>query len=158
DAVTYFVREVLPRVQARIPGARFTMVGVRPGEAVRRLHNGNDVVVAGSVPDLEPYYRRAPLVVVPMRLGGGTRIKVLEALAHGKALVTTSIGAEGLSLARGEALEIADGADAFAAACIRLLGDPEARRRLAENGRRQVLERYEWEAVLGRSVSDVLAP
>ena len=113
---------MLPRVQARLPGARFTMVGVRPGEAVRRLHNGNDVVVAGSVPDLEPYYRRAPLVVVPMRLGGGTRIKVLEALAHGKALVTTSIGAEGLSLARGEALEIADGADAFADACVRLLG------------------------------------
>jgi glycosyltransferase involved in cell wall biosynthesis len=158
DAVTYFVREVLPLVQARCPGARFTMVGARPGEAVRRLHNGSDVVVAGSVPDLEPYYRRAPLVVVPMRLGGGTRIKVLEALAHGKALVTTSIGAEGLSLARGEALEIADGPEGFAATCVRLLGDPEARRRLAENGRRQVLERFEWDAVLGRSLGDVLAP
>jgi glycosyltransferase involved in cell wall biosynthesis len=125
---------------------------------VRKLHNRSDVVVAGSVPDLEPYYRRAPLVVVPMRLGGGTRIKVLEALAHGKAVVTTSIGAEGLSLSRGEALEIADGPEAFADACVRLLENPEARRRLAENGRRQVLERYEWEAVLGRSLGGVLAP
>jgi glycosyltransferase involved in cell wall biosynthesis len=116
-----------------------------------------DVLVAGSVPDLEPYYRRAALVAVPMRLGGGTRIKVLEALAHGKALVTTSIGAEGLSLRSGEALEIADGPDAFADACVRLLGDAAARRRLAENGRARVLERYEWDAVLGRSLEDVLA-
>ena len=96
DAVTYFVDEVLPSIRSRHPGVRFTMVGARPGEAVRRLHNGADVVVAGSVPDLEPYYRRAALVVVPMRLGGGTRIKVLEALIHEKALVTTSIGVEGL--------------------------------------------------------------
>lgn len=83
DAVTWFVREILRRVRARHPGARLVMVGARPREAVRRLYNGADVVVAGSVPDLEPYYRRAALVVVPMRLGGGTRIKVLEALPHG---------------------------------------------------------------------------
>lgn len=158
DAVTWFVREILPRIQVHQPAARFVICGVRPREAARRLHNGVDVVVAGSVPDLEPYYRRAALVAVPMRLGGGTRIKVLEGLAHGKAVVTTSIGAEGLSLTRGEALEIADGPEAFAAACVRLLGDPGARRRLAENGRRQVLERYEWDAVLGRSAGDVLAP
>lgn len=158
DAVTYFVQEILPRVQKRHPAARLTIVGVRPREAALRLHNGADVVVVGSVPDLEPYYRNAALVVVPMRLGGGTRIKVLEALAHGKPLVTTSIGAEGLSLKGGEALEIADGPEAFAAACVRLLGDADARRRLAENGRRQVLERYEWDAVLGRSLGAVLAP
>jgi polysaccharide biosynthesis protein PslH len=156
DAVTYFVQEILPRVQARHPDARLTIVGVRPREAARRLHNGVDVVVVGSVPDLEPYYRRAALVVVPMRLGGGTRIKVLEALAHGKALVTTSIGAEGLSLTAGEALEIADGPEAFADACVRLLGDAAARRRLGESGRAQVLERYEWDAVLGPRLGDVL--
>jgi glycosyltransferase involved in cell wall biosynthesis len=156
DAVTYFVQEVLPSIRARHPGARFTMVGARPGEALRRLHNGDDVVVAGSVPDLEPYYRRAALVVVPMRLGGGTRIKVLEALAHEKALVTTSIGVEGLELRSGDTLEIADGADAFAGACVRLLGDAAARRRLAENGREQVLEHYQWDAVLGRTLGAVV--
>lgn len=156
DAVTYFVQEVLPGIRARHPGARFTMVGARPGEAVRRLHNGDDVVVAGSVPDLEPYYRRAALVVVPMRLGGGTRIKVLEALAHEKALVTTSIGVEGLELRSGDTLEIADGAEAFASACVRLLGDAAARRRLAENGREQVLAHYQWDAVLGRTLGAVV--
>ena len=157
DAVTWFVREILPRVRSRHPDVRFVMVGARPGEAVRALHNGTDVVVAGSVPDLEPYYRRAALVVVPMRLGGGTRIKVLEALAYGKAVVATSVGAEGLSLAPGEALEIADGPEAFADACVRLLGDAGARRRLAENGRERVLERYEWDALLGQRLGDVLA-
>ncbi|HTC23143.1 MAG TPA: glycosyltransferase, partial [Gemmatimonadales bacterium] len=157
DAVTYFVREVLPSIQARHPGARFTIVGARPGDAVRRLHNGADVIVAGSVPDLEPYYRRATLVVVPMRLGGGTRIKVLEALVHEKALVTTSIGVEGLDLRSGDALEIADGADAFADACVRLLGDAAARRRLAESGREQVLERFVWDAVLSARLGAVLA-
>ncbi len=157
DAVTWFVREVLPRVRARHPGARFVMAGARPREAVRALDNGADIVVAGSVPDLEPYYRRAALVVVPMRLGGGTRIKVLEALAHGKALVTTSVGAEGLSLTRGEALAIADGPEALADACVRLLGDAAARRRLGERGREEALERYEWDALLGRCLDDVLA-
>ena len=157
DAVTYFVQEILPRIRARHPGARVNIVGVRPREAALRLHNGADVVVAGSVPDLEPYYRKAALVVVPMRLGGGTRIKVLEALAHGKAVVTTSIGAEGLSLGGGDALEIVDGPDAFADACVRLLGDAGARRRLGENGRAQVLQRYEWDAMLGPRLGEVLA-
>ena len=157
DAVTWFVRDVLPRIRARHPGARFVAVGARPGEAVRALHNGTDVVVAGSVPDLEPYYRQAALVVVPMRLGGGTRIKVLEALAHGKALATTSVGAEGLSLTPGEALIVADGPEAFADACVRLLGDAAARARLGEHGREQVLERYEWDALLGQRLGNVLA-
>ncbi len=156
DAVTYFVRDVLPLIRARQPGARFVMVGARPSEAVRRLHNGAEVVLAGTVPDLEPYYRRAALVVVPMRLGGGTRIKVLEALAHGKALVTTSIGVEGLELRSGEALEIADGPAAFADACVRLLGDAAARGRLAEAGREQVLARYRWDAILGQRLDQVL--
>jgi glycosyltransferase involved in cell wall biosynthesis len=147
---------VLPRIRARHPGARFVMAGARPREAVRALDNGTDVVVAGSVPDLEPYYRRAALVVVPMWLGGGTRIKVLEALAHGKALVATCVGAEGLSLEPGEALEIADGPGVFADACVWLLGDAGARRRLAENGRERVRERYEWDAVLGQGLGDVL--
>jgi len=82
---------------------------------------------------------------------------VLEALAHGKALVTTSIGVEGLALRSGEALEIADGPGAFADACVRLLGDAAARRRLAEQGREEVLERYEWDALLGQRLGDVLA-
>ncbi len=158
DAVTYFVDEVLPSIRARHPGARFTMVGARPGDAVRRLHNGADVIVAASVPDLEPYYRRAALVVVPMRLGGGTRIKVLEALVHGRAVVTTSIGAEGLELRSGDALQIADGAEPFADACVRLLGDAAARHRLADSGREQVLERFDWNVVLGRRLEAVLAP
>lgn len=156
DAMLFCAGEVFPRIRARHPGARLVMVGAGPVESIQRLHNGSDIVVAASVPDLEPYYARATVVVVPIRLGGGTRIKVLEALAHGKAVVATSVGAEGLNLRTGEDIEIADGPEAFADACVRLLGDATARRRLAANGRERVLAQYEWDAILGKCVEDVL--
>jgi glycosyltransferase involved in cell wall biosynthesis len=99
------------------------------------------------VPDLAPIYATASLVVVPMRLGSGTRIKVLEALARGKAMVSTSIGIEGLDLRPGVDVVVADEPAAFAQACTRLLGDREARRQLGRTARVRMLDRYGWDTV-----------
>jgi glycosyltransferase involved in cell wall biosynthesis len=114
---------------------------------VLALHDGRTCAVADSVPDVAGYLEAATLMVVPLRRGAGTRLKVLEALAHGKAVVSTSVGAEGLDLRPGVDLEIADDAESFARACARLLDDPEARCRMANAGRERVLSRYTWEQV-----------
>ena len=148
DAVTFFHDEVFPKIRARVPGARFRIVGLNPDPAVNALDNGRDCFVHGSVPDLDPYYASAAIVVVPMRLGSGTKLKIAEGLARGKALVSTRVGAEGFDVRPGVDLEIADTPKAFADQCVRLLEDPEARGRLASSGRQRVLERYTWGAAV----------
>jgi glycosyltransferase involved in cell wall biosynthesis len=111
------------------------------------LHDGSTCVVHGLVPDVTPYFEQAAVVVAPIRQGSGTRLKVLEALGRGKAVVATSVAAEGLDLRPGVDLEIADDPEAFARACAHLLADPAARRELGATGRRRVLERYRWEDI-----------
>jgi glycosyltransferase involved in cell wall biosynthesis len=155
DAVRHFHDEVLPIVRRAIPESRFRIVGFRPDLEVSALDNGVDCIVNASVDDLSPFYARASVVVVPMRLGSGTKLKVLEGLSRGKAVVSTSFGAEGFDVRRGVDLEIADTPDAFAASCIRLLANPVARRRLGESGRARVLDRYRWDVVV-RTASDAL--
>jgi glycosyltransferase involved in cell wall biosynthesis len=157
DAARFFARSVLPRVRREYPGTCFHVVGKDPAPEVLELHDGRGCVVHGLVPDVTPFYERASLVVAPIRQGSGTRLKVLEALARGKALVSTSTGAEGLNLRPGIDLEIADEPDAFARACVRLLTDPAARARLGDAGRQRVLECYRWDKV-GRIAERVLTP
>jgi len=157
DAALHFYHEVFPEIVRRRPGARFVVVGKNAVPDVLALHNGTSCVVASSVPDVAPYFEAASLVVVPMRGGGGTRLKVLEALARGKAVVSTSVGAEGLDLRPGIDLEIADRPASFARACVRLLGDADTRRRLGAAGRQRVLERYRWDAI-GTMAERVLSP
>jgi glycosyltransferase involved in cell wall biosynthesis len=156
DAVRHFHDDVLPIIRRRVPEAGFRIVGFRPDLEVSALDNGVDCFVNASVDDLTPFYARASLVVVPMRLGSGTKLKVLEGLARGKAVVSTSFGAEGFDVRPGIDLEIADTPDAFAATCARLLSDPVARRRLGESGRARVLERYRWDVVV-RTASEALS-
>jgi glycosyltransferase involved in cell wall biosynthesis len=147
DAVLYFHREIFPIIRRSVAHARFRIVGLDPDASIRELDNGRDCVVNASVEDLSPFYARASVVVVPMRLGAGSKLKVVEALARGKALVSTTFGAEGFDLRPGLDLEIGDTPEAFAANCIRLLGDPAARATLAANGRERTLERYTWRAI-----------
>ncbi len=144
DAVRYFRADILPLLRHSSPATRFQIVGLRPDPDVLALDNGADCVVTGSVPDVTPYYARASVVAVPLRLGAGTKLKVLEALARGKAVVSTSVGIEGIDVRPGVDLEVADTPAEFAQACHRLLHDPAARRRLGESGRALVLERYGW--------------
>jgi sugar transferase (PEP-CTERM/EpsH1 system associated) len=125
DAMGWFCEEVLPSIRAECSPATLTIVGRNPSAGVVALaqrHEG--VTVAGTVPDVRPYLERAAVYVVPLRVGGGTRLKIFEAMAMERAIVTTSIGAEGLPVHDGEHLLIADSPPAFAAAVARLLADP----------------------------------
>jgi polysaccharide biosynthesis protein PslH len=155
DAVLFFHREIFPIVRRSIPEARFRIVGLAPDASITRLDNGRDCLVHASVEDLSPYYARASVVVAPIRLGAGSKLKVVEALARGKALVSTAFGAEGFDLRPGVDLEIGDTAQEFAAQCVRLLQDPSARAALAASGRARTLERYTWDAIVPLAMSAV---
>lgn len=147
DAVLHFIDTILPRIRREIPSVTLTVVGRNPGERLRQFAARAGVRVTGTVQDIRPFVADAAVVVVPLRVGGGTRLKIFEALAMGKAVVSTAIGAEGLPLADGTHFARADEAADFAAAVVALLRDPARRRRLGMAGRRLVEERYSWEQV-----------
>jgi glycosyltransferase involved in cell wall biosynthesis len=147
DAVQFFTREILPLVRREVPAARFMIVGRDPSPAVWRLHDNTTVVVTGTVPDVEPYLRQATVVVAPIRVGGGTRVKILEAMAHQRPVVATSIGAEGLEVESESHLLIANSAPAFAHACMQLLRDQNNRRVLARRAYELVRAKYDWSKI-----------
>jgi glycosyltransferase involved in cell wall biosynthesis len=113
------------------------------------------VEVTGAVPQIGPYFERATIVVVPLLSGGGTRLKILEAFAAGRAVVSTTIGAEGLDVGHEEHLLVADGAETFAAETTRLLRDGALRARRAGAARRLAEERYDWK-ILGEQLAEAL--
>jgi glycosyltransferase involved in cell wall biosynthesis len=143
DGVAWFVDEVLPRVRRARPAAELTIVG-RGNPALLRRLAAPGVVVAGAVDDVLPHLRRASVVVAPLRVGGGTRLKVLEGLSMAKPVVSTTLGAEGLDVADGEHLLLADAAPEMADAILRLLADPSLARRLGDAGRALAVVRYGW--------------
>lgn len=145
DAVAWFVDKVLPLVRREAP-ARFVVVGRRPPASIRRLDDGRTVLVTGTVEDVRPFVGSAQVVVVPIRIGGGTRIKIFEAMAMERAVVSTTVGAEGLPVTHGRDILLADDAAAFAGHVVRLLGNRDERVQLGEAGRRLVQERHSWEA------------
>ena len=147
DAVDFFADEVLPRIQERVSDVKFSIVGGNPSARVQKLAEKEGIVVTGRVPEIKPYFAEATVFVVPLRIGSGTRLKILEALAMGKAIVSTSVGAEGLDLKDGEEIFIADESTAFADAVTRLLTDPTLRRRIGENGRARVERDYDWRSI-----------
>jgi len=147
DAMVFFCREILARIRAEEPDTSVAIVGREPTAAVRKLANDSGVTVTGSVEDVRPFMREAAVYVVPLRIAGGTRLKIFEALAMGKAVVSTTIGAEGLPVTNGEHLLLADEPQAFARAVVRLLRDVERRRRLEDAARALVVGRYDWAAV-----------
>ena len=147
DAVAFFADEVLPRIQEKVPDVQFSIVGGNPSARVQRLAEREGVVVTGRVPEIKPYFAEATVFVVPLRIGSGTRLKILEALAMGKAIVSTSVGAEGLDLKDGEEIFIADEPKAFADAVTRLLTDASLRRRIGGNGRARVEQDYDWRSI-----------
>ena len=151
DAAIWFAGEVLPRVRARRPDARLLVVGKRPTPALRRLADEGMLLLTGEVPDARPYLAGAAVYIVPMRIGGGVRLKLLEALALELPVVSTSMGAEGVSgLRAGEHCLIADDPAGFAAATLRLLGDRALCGRLGAAGRALARERYDWSVIVPR--------
>ena len=148
DGIRWFASEIFSRVQERVPGARLTVVGRSPSAAVRELAARNSAIeVTGTVADVRPYLERAALAVVPLRIGGGTRLKIYEAMAMGVPVVSTAIGAEGLPVRDGEQLLIADSVDEQLAAVCALLTDEHRAAALSVNALRHVQEYGSWNAV-----------
>ena len=147
DAVCYFVDTILPRVRAEFPNASFTIIGRNPSARVRELAAQPGVHVTGTIDDVRPSIAQGSVYVVPLRAGSGTRIKIFEALAMGKAVVSTTVGAEGLALESGRHFLAADTPHDFAHAVIRLLRDPARRQALGDAGRALVEANYSWATV-----------
>jgi glycosyltransferase involved in cell wall biosynthesis len=145
DAFWWFYRDIFSQVKASVADVRLCVVGRRPPDEICAVGEADSSVeVTGTVTDVRPYVASGELFLVPLRIGGGTRIKIYEAMAMGKCVVATSIGAEGLPITAGEHLVIADGAAAFAEAIRELLQDDLKRTRIAAAGQRLVRERYSW--------------
>jgi sugar transferase (PEP-CTERM/EpsH1 system associated) len=160
DAVRHFAQEILPALVKANPSIRLRVVGNGDAEELAKLE-GPHVTVTGWVPDVRPYLRSAAAVVVPLRIGGGTRLKVVEALAMGKPVVTTTLGCEGLAVTHREHLLIADRPAEFADAVYELLSDTDLSTRLAAAGRQLAVEMYSWRraaAVLDDFLRSVAVP
>jgi glycosyltransferase involved in cell wall biosynthesis len=150
DAVLHFADAILPRIRREVPDASFTVVGRNPTRRLQATLVGKNVRVTGTVDDVRPYIAGAAVFAVPLRIGGGTRLKIFEALAMGKAVLSSTIGAEGLPLVPGEHFVRADEPEEFAGAVVSLLRDSDRRRRLGAAGRQLVEERYSWQEVARR--------
>lgn len=146
DGMTYFCREILPIVRRVEPEVTLSIVGRAPTPAVRKLADIRGVEVTGRVDDVRPHVARGAVYIVPLRVGGGTRLKIFEAMAMGRACVSTTVGAEGLPVTPGEHLVIADDPDRFAHAIVRLLRDRTHRAEIERAARQLVVERYDWSA------------
>ncbi len=157
DAMRWFLAEMYPRIKAQIPGVSLAITGSTRGVDLDGLALDDTVRLTGFVEDVRLPVARAAVCVAPIRQGGGTRLKILEAMALGTPVVSTSKGAEGLDAASGEHLLIAGDPDLFARQVIELLGDPALRQRLAASARRLVEERYDWQAIGARFVGLVEA-
>lgn len=144
DALEYLVEEIWPRIRARRPSVELTVVGAYPSQKVTRYHGQSGINVIGAVPDLRPFYHEHRLMVAPIRAGSGTRLKILEAFAAGLPVVSTTLGAEGITASSGDQLLLADPPEEFASAVVTLLEQDVLWRRLADEGRRLAVEHYDW--------------
>jgi sugar transferase (PEP-CTERM/EpsH1 system associated) len=148
DAVLWFAQQVLPLIRQEAPGVRLWVVGKDPHPRLRPLADDPAVELTGWVDDVRPYIGGAAVYVVPLRIGGGTRLKVLEAMAMGKAIVSTSLGCEGFDLVSDQELLIADMPAEFANTVLALLGDPERRERLGHTAHRFAQSKYDWRIIV----------
>lgn len=144
DAILYLIDRILPLIRDEIPQSSLTIVGRNPSARIRTAAAGAGVEVTGTVDDVRPYVAEAAVVVIPMRVGGGTRLKIFEALAMSKAVVSTSVGAEGLPLTPEEHYLLADDPGDFARAVVSLMRDPSRRVSLGAAGHALVSQRYSW--------------
>jgi glycosyltransferase involved in cell wall biosynthesis len=147
DAVAYFADAILPRIRALVPDVSLTVVGRNPSARLRDLASRAGIVLTGTVDDVRPSIAEGEVYVVPLRAGGGTRLKIFEALAMAKPVVSTTVGAEGLAIEPGRHFVAADDPAGFADAVIALLRDPDRRRALGRAGRELVDASYAWPTV-----------
>jgi polysaccharide biosynthesis protein PslH len=148
-AVIYFCKEILPLVRRAVNDVELWIVGSDPLPEVRRLV-GDGIRVTGRVDDVVPYYRQSSVCIVPLRAGSGIRLKILESMALGRPVVSTSLGCEGLDVEDGTNIMIADSTEQFAEKTIRLLTDAALRDSIASNARQLVETHYDWDAIAHR--------
>lgn len=153
DAAIYLARDVFPQIRARQPNAKLYLVGRNPPVELQKFASDH-LVITGTVPDVRSYIARAHVYVAPIRIGGGTRLKLLEAMAMKKAIVTTTVGAEGIEYQPDVHMLIGDDVEAFADNVNRLFEDEPLRRRLGEHGRALVESTYDW-SITGRDIGDL---
>ncbi len=147
DGMLWFLREIYPLVRAEKPGSGLDVIGARPPQELTGLQSQvAGLNVAGYVADVSPYLARCGVFIVPLRAGGGMRVKILEALARGLPVVTTTLGCEGIAVKDEEHLLIADAPADFARAVVRVLSDPALSDRLSRNGRRLIETTYDYRA------------
>jgi sugar transferase (PEP-CTERM/EpsH1 system associated) len=154
EGLEFFVRDIWPEIRRQRPDALFQIVGRSPSAAIGRLAAAPGVELVGAVPDVRPYVAAASLVVVPLRIGGGTRIKIFEAMAMGKAVVSTTLGAEGLAVTSGDNVMLADAPADFAASVVSLLADQSRRASIGARARSLVEQNFSSETV-GRQFEQI---
>lgn len=152
DGIRWFAREVYPIIQRRLPKAHLTIIGKNPPQDFLELavQQPESITVTGYVPDLDPYMEAAAVMVVPVRAGGGMRVRILEAFARGMPVVTTTVGLEGIDAQPGVEVLVEDSPETFASAVMGLLSNPEWQAELALRGRQLAERKYDWKAVLGQ--------
>lgn len=155
DAMIWFATEILPTIRLRVPHATLKIVGRNPGRAVRKLEDLDGVIVTGAVPDVRPYLAKAAAVVMPLRIGGGTRIKLYEALSMNAPVISTTVGAEGLDVEPGRHLFIADTAESIADSCVSVLRNREMALAVGSVGGEHVRARFSWATVTRDFASDL---
>jgi glycosyltransferase involved in cell wall biosynthesis len=150
DAALWFGQEVLPRIQEQRPGTTFAIVGQRPHARLDVLRSIPGITITGQVDDIRPYIAGATVYVAPLRVGGGTRLKLLEAMAMSRAIVATSVGAEGFPVTDGQELLLADTPEEFAQSVLNLLYSPDRRAQLGQNGFSFARANYGWDSLVPR--------
>lgn len=168
DGILFFLQQIWPLVRAKIPNSSLSIVGRHPSKRIEALTAELEGVhITGRVDDIRPYVHRGSVYIVPLRIGSGTRLKIFEAMAMGKTIVSTAIGAEGLPVTSGRDIVLADGAADFANAIIKLLQDPVQRGEIGRAARQLVEQKHSWDSVgqpfeavlqnLARPMSDLLS-
>ncbi len=147
DAILWFVQDVLPLIHAQVPQASLTVVGRNPHPRLRTLLQIPGLTMTGYVNDVRPYIAEASVYVVPLKVGGGTRLKLLQAMSMGKAIVSTSLGCEGIEVEDSHHLVIADDPAAFASAVVNLMKNPDNRRQLGLAARDLALSKHDWKYI-----------
>jgi sugar transferase (PEP-CTERM/EpsH1 system associated) len=148
DAITYFTRDILPRIRQQVPDVTLTVVGRNPSAGLRELSERDPSIrITGRVDDVRPYMERAAAYIVPIRIGGGTRLKIYEAMAMEKPVVSTTVGAEGLPVRDGEELLLADEPEQFADAVVRVITDDNLAREIGNRAAVVVRRDFGWERV-----------
>ena len=155
DAITYFCERILPLVWQKLPDTKLYVVGKSPSAAVKALAlNDSRVIVTGRVDDVRTYIENAKVFIVPLRIGGGTRLKILEAMAMRKAIVSTSIGAEGIKCRDGINITLADNPESFTQRIVDILGNETFMTQLGQEGRNLVCDQYDWH-IVGKTLTAI---